>query len=74
MNVTRCGLLFAASLAGVPFLSTAALAADEIVYAGYGGTYQEAVRKGALEPVAQRARHHHSRRDNQLGRRREGAG
>ncbi|WP_137391103.1 ABC transporter substrate-binding protein [Rhodoligotrophos defluvii] len=33
-------------------LTPPAQATETIVYAGYGGTYQEAVRKGALEPLA----------------------
>lgn len=50
MNL-RLGLL-AGFVVVAPAFGSAALAEDTIVYAGYGGTYQDAVREAALEPVA----------------------
>jgi putative spermidine/putrescine transport system substrate-binding protein len=46
------GLVIAAAIASLPLFATAASSEDVVVYAGYGGTYQDAVREGALAPVA----------------------
>lgn len=52
MKTGKYGLALAATVVALPLLAKAALSEDVIVYAGYGGTYQDAVREAALEPVA----------------------
>lgn len=50
MSGYRTGLVLAVVASALPLCGAAA--EDVIVYAGYGGTYQEAVSKGALQPLA----------------------
>lgn len=52
MGAGKLGLAFFAIVTAQPLLVATATAQDVIVYAGYGGTYQDAVREGALVPLA----------------------